>query len=396
MCGIVGFFGDAGNNLTRVLTAMSAITYRAPDSTGIGLFGDDTECMRTRKSLGAVAPLVETLISDPAYPNAAEWLRALWAGEQDGQTPEEAQQRLIAFEGLGGAELQSSPEKENLFPSYEDLVDLSQPWILAPGQCGRAGGPPQFRIKSKRHLERMILELTLKYDLSPVVVRTLIRKALYGELVQDGEAGILEAPYLEILDAFDRLFDKAFFEEKGPTPHRLGDEVAPGGPYAEKILWRYLPRVWIDIPQDYDRDGVRCLFRLLDAALLSRMPHTPGLEDEVQQALEGLWPEGKAIRRAGGWKVLYWAEKGLNVYGRAAAAALAYLERTEIMPELEEFEPTDGGSWRPTGDGSTDPNSLRYLALPILSQGRWALQSPVTIKNAHPFFDRDRKRLIVL
>ena len=36
MCGIVVYFGGAGNDLTRVLTAMSAIIYRAPDSTEIG------------------------------------------------------------------------------------------------------------------------------------------------------------------------------------------------------------------------------------------------------------------------------------------------------------------------------------------------------------------------
>ena len=35
MCGIVAYFGGAGNNLTRVLTGMSAIIYRAPDSTGV-------------------------------------------------------------------------------------------------------------------------------------------------------------------------------------------------------------------------------------------------------------------------------------------------------------------------------------------------------------------------
>ena len=47
MCGIVGYFGGAGNNLTRVLTGMSAIIYRAPDSTGLAMFGDESEPVKT-------------------------------------------------------------------------------------------------------------------------------------------------------------------------------------------------------------------------------------------------------------------------------------------------------------------------------------------------------------
>ncbi len=39
MCGIVVYYGDAQNRLTRILTGMWAIIYRAPDSTGIGLVG---------------------------------------------------------------------------------------------------------------------------------------------------------------------------------------------------------------------------------------------------------------------------------------------------------------------------------------------------------------------
>ncbi len=69
MCGIVGYFGDAENNLTRLLTGMSAIIYRAPDSTGIGFFGDDTEPLRARRTIGSVAKLSETLLTEAVYPN---------------------------------------------------------------------------------------------------------------------------------------------------------------------------------------------------------------------------------------------------------------------------------------------------------------------------------------
>ena len=64
MCGIVAYFGGAGNPLTRILTGMSAIIYRAPDSTGIGLFGDDREPIRLRKSLGSVVQLLDALQTD--------------------------------------------------------------------------------------------------------------------------------------------------------------------------------------------------------------------------------------------------------------------------------------------------------------------------------------------
>ncbi|MCP3952223.1 MAG: hypothetical protein GY697_08415, partial [Desulfobacterales bacterium] len=67
MCGIVGYFGGAGNSLTRLLTAMSAIIYRAPDSTGIGVFGDDHEPIRIRKSLGSVVQLLDVLRTEAVY-----------------------------------------------------------------------------------------------------------------------------------------------------------------------------------------------------------------------------------------------------------------------------------------------------------------------------------------
>ena len=79
MCEIVGYFGGAGNNLTRVLTAMSALIYRAPDSTGIGIFGDDREPLRARKALGSVAQLIEVLIHNPIYPNPFEDVLSLWS-----------------------------------------------------------------------------------------------------------------------------------------------------------------------------------------------------------------------------------------------------------------------------------------------------------------------------
>ena len=46
--------------------------------------------------------------------------------------------------------------------------------------------------------------------------------------------------------------------------------------------------------------------------------------------------------------------------------------------------------------GQSDPASLRYFTQPVIAHGRWALQSAVTEKNAHPFLDEKRFRSVVL
>jgi len=392
MCGIVGYFGDAGNNLTRILTAISAITYRAPDSTGVGLFGDDAEPLRTRRCLGAIAPLVETLLEEPAYPNASELLFHMWSGA-DGDTSA-AQRRLFLFEGLPTDILESLEKGEQTYKTYENLVDLDNPLRIPPGLPGRPGALPLVRIRSRRHLQRTLQTLSEDYDLSPAVVRTLFRRTLSEVLAADRGKGLLPAEPSEIMGAFDRLFDTASFEERSPRPRRIYSGDQPGTPYAEKYLWKYLVNLRIPISQDFDRDGVRCLFRLLDAALLSRLPCVPGLHEAVQETLEAMWPEAAKAGEFGGWRTLYHAEKGVNVYGRAGAAVLAYLRGRENPPLSSAVRSSsDGGSRH--GD-RTDPAFLRFLSSPLLSQGRWALQAPVTLKNAHPFFDARRQRVIVL
>jgi glucosamine 6-phosphate synthetase-like amidotransferase/phosphosugar isomerase protein len=394
MCGIVTYFGDAGNNLTRVLTGMSAITYRAPDSTGVGLFGDDTESFRARKSLGAVAPLVETLVDNPAYPNTADWVHTILR-EPDGST-RDAQGRLLRFESLPLGVYEALERGETSYASFEDLVSPDRPLIVEPGRPGRPDPLPEVTIRSRKQFQRAIQELTCTYDLSPVVVRTLIRRTLSDALNLDFEAGTLPAQPLEILNAFDRLFDTASREERSPRPQRIYGGTQPDAPYAERYLWRYLVRYPVRIPADFDRDGVRCLFRLLDSALLTRLSADPGLEDAVQETFERLWPEGGGFRDSGGWRALYWTEKSVNLFGRAASAVLAHLKRREILPALEAPQEAAETVLEPQEAGRTDPATLRSLASPVLSQGRWALQSPVTLKNAHPFFDRLKQRVIVL
>ena len=100
MCGIVAYFGGAGNNLTRILTAMSAIIYRAPDSTGVGFLGDDVNSLRVRKSLGSVANLIPVLLENPAYPNPTADLLSIFTAESPGVSAQDLQQRLLDFEGF--------------------------------------------------------------------------------------------------------------------------------------------------------------------------------------------------------------------------------------------------------------------------------------------------------
>ena len=84
MCGIVGYFGGAVNNLTRLLTAMSAIIYRAPDSTGIGFFADDREPIRLRKSMGTVVQLIDVLRTEGVYCCTESLLHHVLSGDTEG------------------------------------------------------------------------------------------------------------------------------------------------------------------------------------------------------------------------------------------------------------------------------------------------------------------------
>jgi hypothetical protein len=105
----------------------------------------------------------------------------------------------------------------------------------------------------------------------------------------------------------------------------------------------------------------------------------------LQNQLENLWTQAKEIFPLD-WKTLYFAEKGANLYGWAAAAALTLLEK-EIrgFSESIDIKPKETQMVYYTVPRKTHPIVLSSLLPPIISQGRWALQSLVTVKNAHPF-----------
>ncbi|MGD2127354.1 MAG: SIS domain-containing protein, partial [Desulfobacteraceae bacterium] len=384
MCGIVVYFGRAGNNLTRVLTAMSAIIYRAPDSTGIGFFGNDVEPVLARKSLGSVYQLAEVLLRTPFYANPVQDLMSFCT--EDEMPLNERQRRLLEFECLP-LDLYESYRATQAYLSFEELVQSDHASFprLMPGCPGRPNPLPVFTIRTKTDLRHLIDRLTNEYDLSFVVIQSLLRNTLSQVLMGTHEEETLQVDPSEIMNTFDRLMEGIFFKERLPGATRLDYGWAQGNPQAEKVLWRYLAKAPIEIPPDYDRDGVRCVFRLLDAALLCRLAHSPTLEERLQEIMEEAWPEEAHRNRMIHWRALYRAEKAVNVYGRAASSALAYLQRQEF-PSRSTFV-------RP---GQTDPFSLQYFSTPILSQGRWALQAPVTLQNAHPFSDAARQRIIVL
>jgi len=398
MCGIVGYFGGAGNNLTRVLTGMSAIIYRAPDSTGLSLFGDESEPIRTRKSIGSVERLVEELLSNSAYQNYENGLISIWSDGTDVKKMLEHQKRLIAFEGLALGLFEAATKGELPYPTYDALVDLNtdQPLRLTPGQPGRPYFNTSYFIHSRKDLKNFITRLIQEYDLSPAVIREIIKKPLMAVIASKKADGLISAEIEDVIIAFDRIFETILSGEQATDLVPAGRKQFLANPLALKSLWCCLPETAIEIPHDYDRDGVCCMFRLLDAALLTRMAYRPDLIESLEKILNYSWPHYERSSPVD-WKSLYRAEKGVNVYGWAAAAALTCMQKDDFLSEiLTELSGNDIMTETSVVPGQTDPLSLRYFTQPIISHGRWAVQSAVNLKNAHPFLDEKRYRSVVI
>lgn len=393
MCGIVCYFGSAGNSLTRLLTAMSAIIYRAPDATGIGMFGDDQEPIRLRKSLGAVSQLAETLPDAAAYPNQSRKLLNLWHPETDEVRLEQSRKRLLAFEEHSPSHYEPFFTGEKHYLSFRELLKSSPAApMLRPGTPGSVASMPVIAVGAPTALKRAIHRLSTEYDLSTVVIRSLLRRALRETGSHSGGRPITA----EVLHAFDQIFE-AVAANQPDYPARPSSQTPDGlSPELAETVWACLASLNFQPPMDFDTDGVRAVFRLLDGALMSRLKLIPALHVELQKILETLWPTARE-RPNTDWQTLYWAEKGVNVYGWGAAAVLTYLQRMEVMPRLLSASRRNGDSRvRAFLDGVPDPQSLRFLSQPIIAHGRWALQSAVTLRNTHPFFDRRQERCVIL
>lgn len=205
MCGIVAYFGGAGNSLTRLLTAMSAIIYRAPDSTGIGLFGDDHNPIRLRKALGSVVQLLDVLRTDALYSrHEAILLRAIGLETTDTDLAQQ-QRSLLAFEGFDPPP-DSIPSKP---PGFDVLVELEseKAFRLVPGSVGRVVQKPGYHIRSRRDLSTLIGSLITAYDLSPLAIQTLIRSALAETICRRRQNGVVASSDADILAAFDVVFE---------------------------------------------------------------------------------------------------------------------------------------------------------------------------------------------
>ena len=212
----------------------------------------------------------------------------------------------------------------------------------------------------------------------PLVIHTLIRSALAETIDRRRQAGAVSAPAADILTSFDDLFEATRVGARGTLLRHRTPSHMPKPTSARKQLWQCLIETVIRIPADYNRDAVCCLFRLLDAVLLSRVAGEPAHAETLDGLLDTLWPPSQRLPRID-WRTLYAAEKGLNVYGWAGAAALIYLRQDDFFPALTAAVGRNAlMTAEPVVPGQTDPLLLRYLATPIIGHGRWAMQSAVT------------------
>ncbi|NNG00220.1 MAG: hypothetical protein HKM93_12620 [Desulfobacteraceae bacterium] len=373
---------------------MSSIIYRAPDSTGIGLFGDDHEPIRLRKSLGSVEQLLNVLQTKMVYPHPDPVLYHMLSVDSTSYDLQSRQQSLLMFEGF---DLQShDPHAEA--PDFDALVDLvaEQPARLVPGCKGQPQFQSEYRIQSRKGFSRLIRLLIASFDLSPLAIHTLIRSALVETIARRRQSGAVSASDADIIASFDDLFEATRTGARVKKLRRPKFRPMPKLPNARKQLWQCLNETVIRIPDDYNRDGVCCLFRLLDAALLSRLATDPTMAEELNRVLDTMWLPAQRPHPVN-WRTLYATEKVLNVYGWAGAAGLTYLQREIFFPAVTADISRKGMM---TADsvvpGRTDPMFLRYLVTPIIAHGRWAMQSGVTEKNAHPLMDAHRQRALVL
>jgi glucosamine 6-phosphate synthetase-like amidotransferase/phosphosugar isomerase protein len=426
MCGIIGYFGDTGGALARVLGAMASIIYRAPDSTGMAWFGDQAEPIRIRKTVGALSRFVETQLSEETHTKATEILVSLLADEKTTMDRAQLQRALLRWEGLPEPPGEVSREAD-----YHDLVDEgSPPWLaVLPGSCG-APKPKAYRIESAEDLKSLILDGIEKYDLPPLVVRTLAATALrrtlrggesgvYGDIEEKTAVNMFDELYRQSLDQLDLVisnpepemeaFPATGFRAGERTPDTAGaqqgslfltfqDKDLPEG--EERVRRQFnglLGDSAIRLPRECSPDAVGWLFRLLDGSLLSRLSINPEIREGVQRIFVDSLPEGAKQARLP-WTTVYLAEEGLNVFGRAAASAWMYLRTAELPSSQRDRQ--DGSDvlrveaadfWK-----DTNPEAFRYFCSPVIAHGRWALQSPVSDQNAHPFLDAEGRRAIVL
>lgn len=387
MCGIVVYYGNAQNRLTRILTGMWAIIYRAPDSTGIGFIGSDLEPLKIRRALGSVENLIDRLMRDPVFEETDLQAGAFMADNTDSQAGYIArfQKRLLAQEGF------SFKESETV-PTWAEMTDLQNPVQVVPGTCGDPRIRKTVTIDSPRALTETMDWLIQDYDLPVAVVEKLIRNELAVQVDAAEKSGSLAVERSDLFDEFKRIFNRYAYDETPVRPQRVVGKQGQKNPFARKHVWYFLRKVRVILPADYTTDGIAHLFRYLDAWVINGLISEAG--DNIQHIFESFWTAhtDQPVRH---WQVLYRIERTCNVYGLAAAAVLAHYQ-TKIYMHRAQAAPA--GPYLPAGHvpGPTHPLLLLSMVQPVIGQGRWALQSAISVRNAHPFMDHQKVRAVVL
>ncbi len=399
MCGVVTYFGNAPDPIARIVTGMSAIIYRAPDSTGIGTFGSLSESMIMRKTLGSVSGIIPALLKSPCFKNPDKAVFSLFS--ETSMTTREMQKRLINYENLSTEIYASLVNGERPYISMHEMVtencDESERHNISPGYAGRPYPLPEYKLRNIKEFRELISTLALNYNLSSVAIKALMREQLEQNMVIQeqihGESWKVSG--CDIFNAFDYLFQKLYEEFRPQKMVRQSFKRVYINHNARKYLWKILPLCSIKIPDDFDTDGIQFLFRLIDTALVCRISNFPNIAEVLQEMLNQSLP-APGITARYDWNTLYAAEKALNVYGRAAGTAFEWLQRNEWLPAL--FAGMGGSLSHSVSIpfGSTEPETLGFFSQPVIAHGRWALQSSVTVRNAHPFMDQTGTRLTAL
>ncbi len=383
MCGIVVYCGQAENPLTRILTGMWSIIYRAPDSTGVGMFGDELEPVRTRKALGSVVDLVHGLNRHPLTGRTGAELVSCFVSSDSGVAGiVEGQRRLLQFEGFSPDEARQGQDGEGVYPTWSELLDAENVYRLNPGNSGQPLPERRLYITSAQELRNVVHTCVVDHDLPPLVVKSILGYAIQSTLDRMAAQGSLPLAGPKIMEDFDRLFEGLVERGRPLRPLRDEHERAGRSAYARRYLWQALVRTPLFLPVDYDRDGVRHLFRHLDALVQSKASRDGRLNETVQDIFVQL----QKVKKLSGlhWQSLYRSERALNVYGLAAAAAYIHVQQEEASKLGRQSPP-----WSGSPPGQTHPRLLQALTQPILAHGRWAIQSQVTLKNTHPFLDQE-------
>jgi len=387
MCGIVVYYGNAQNRLTRILTGMWAIIYRAPDSTGIGLIGSDLEPLKIRRELGSVENLIDRLLIDPVFEETDLQAGAFIETDMVSQAGYIArfQKRLLAHEGFSFQE--TAP-----CPTWSQMTDLQTPVQTMPGTCGDPRIRKTFAIDSPKSLRAAVDCLVQDYDLPVAVVEKLIRNGMAVQVDAAEASGPLAVDRVDLFDEFQRIFNRYAYDEPPVRPRRVVSKQGQKHPFARKHVWSFLRRVRITLPADYTTDGIATLFRYLDAWVLNGL--TSEASEHIQLIFESFW-NAQTDRPVRHWQILYRIERTCNVYGLAATAVLAHYQTKTYMPRARAVP---SGPYLPAGHvpGPTHPLLLLSMVQPVIGQGRWALQSAISVRNAHPFMDRDKVRAVVL